>query len=553
MLRPQPLPPVPEETARVARAAFPKGHPYLQLADTLGDLFADEQFAALIPQRGQPALAPWRLALTTILQFAEGLSDVQAADAVRSRIDWKYVLRLDLADAGFDASVLCEFRARLVAGEAEDLLWDALLTWSRERGLLKARGTQRTDSTQVLAAVRALNRLELVSEALRHALDSLAVAHPAWLRANARAEWAERYARRAEDARLPKRQEGRAERARAVGRDGVALLAAIYGGSAPPWLRELPVVETLRRVWVQNYRLAGDAVRWRAAGDIPPAATFISSPYDADAPLAKEETTQWVGYKVHLTEACDDDAPGLIVHVATTTGPTADDAVTPRIHDALQRRGLLPETHIVDTGFLDAALLVSSAADYGVELLGPTRHDYQWQARERTGFAAEYFRIDWERQQATCPEGHQSLSWSPTTDRKQGAIIRIKFSTKACGPCPCRPLCCRSRKRSPRRTLSVRPPADYLALHAARRNEGTEEFATADARRAGGEGTLSRGVRRCRLRRTRYIGQEHVHLGHVLTAVGLNFLRLGEWFSAAPRAKMRRAPFATLMAGELPM
>jgi transposase len=164
----------------------------------------------------------------------------------------KYLLRLDLTDAGFDASVLCEFRGRLVAGEAEDLLLDTLLTWCRERGLLKARGKQRTDPTHVLAAVRALNRLELVSEAMRHALDSLAVAHPVWLRASARAEWAERYERRAEDARLPKSKEGREGRALAVGCDGVALLATIRGGHAPPWLRELPAVETLRRVWVQN-------------------------------------------------------------------------------------------------------------------------------------------------------------------------------------------------------------------------------------------------------------------------------------------------------------
>ncbi|MDP9371412.1 MAG: IS1182 family transposase [Chloroflexota bacterium] len=552
MLRPQPLPPIPDDTARVARAAFRKGHPYLGLADHLGDLITDALFAPLFPHRGQPALAPWRLALATILQFAEGLSDVQAADAVRSRIDWKYLLRLDLTDAGFDASVLCEFRARLVAGEAEDLLLDTLLTWCREQGLLKARGKQRTDSTHVLAAIRALNRLELVSEAMRHALDSLAVAHPAWLRQRAAPEWAERYARRAEDARLPRSKEGREERALTIGRDGVALLTALRADGVPAWLRELPAVETLRRVWVQNYQLADDTVRWRGAADIPPAATFISSPHDQDAHFAKKETTQWVGYKVHLTEACDDDQPRLIVHVATTTGPTADDAVTPRIHADLQRRELLPSTHIVDTGFLDAALLVSSKEEYGVELLGPTRHDYQWQARERTGFAAEYFRIDWERQQALCPQGHTSLSWTPTIGRKQGEVIRIKFSTKDCGPCPCRPLCCRSQKRSPRRTLSVRPQADYVALHAARNHERTEEFATAYARRAGIEGTLSRGLRVCRLRRTRYTGQEHVHLGHVLTAVGLNFLRLGEWFSDAPRARMRRSPFATLIAGAPP-
>ena len=129
MLRPQPLPPVPTETARIARAAFPKGHPSLRAADELGEVFTDATFAALFRRRGQPALAPWRLALATILQFAEGLSDRQAADAVRARLDWKYVLRLELDDAGFDASVLCEFRGRLVAGEAEWLLFETLLAW----------------------------------------------------------------------------------------------------------------------------------------------------------------------------------------------------------------------------------------------------------------------------------------------------------------------------------------------------------------------------------------------------------------------------------------
>ena len=178
MLRPQPLPPVPAETARIAHAAFPKSHPYLSAADELGEVFTDDAFAALFRRRGQPALAPWRLALATILQFAEGLSDRQAADAVRARLDWKYVLRLDLADAGFDASVLCEFRDRLAAGGAEWLLFEVLLTWCRERRLLRARGRQRTDSTHVLAAVRALNRVEVVGETLRHALDSLAVAAP---------------------------------------------------------------------------------------------------------------------------------------------------------------------------------------------------------------------------------------------------------------------------------------------------------------------------------------------------------------------------------------
>jgi transposase len=291
MLRPQPLPPIPADTARVARAAFPKGQIHLRLADELGTLFTDEAFATLFPSHGQPALAPWRLALVTILQFAEGLSDRQAADAVRGRIDWKYLLRLELADAGFDASVLVEFRARLIAGEAEQLLLETLLAWCRERQLLKARGRQRTDSTQVLAAVRALNRVELVGETLRHALNSLAVAVPDWLMAHSLPAWADRYARRADDYRLPKKAEERQELAEATGHDGAALLAAVYSDTAPAWLRELPAVETLRQVWIQQYVAEGEALRWRAADELPPAARFISSPYDLEARYAKKRTS----------------------------------------------------------------------------------------------------------------------------------------------------------------------------------------------------------------------------------------------------------------------
>jgi transposase len=398
MLRPQPLPPVPADTARIARAAFPKGHPYLAAADALGDAFTDDAFAALFRRRGQPALAPWRLALATILQFAEGLSDRQAADAVRARLDWKYVLRLDVDDPGFDASVLCEFRGRLVAGGAEWLLFEAVLAWARTRQLLKARGRQRTDSTHVLAAVRALNRVEVASETVRHALDSLAVADPAWLRAHCAPAWGERYGRRLADADLPKGQAAREAFAVQVGVDGHALLAAAYAPDAPAWLREIPAVDTLRRVWVQQFRLDAGAVRWRAADDIPPAAVFIGSPYDEDAHYARKGTTSWAGYKIHLTEACDDDAPRLITHVETTTAPVVDAAALPPIHAALRGRGLLPAVQLVDSGYLDARQIVSARDDYAITLRGPARPDYQWQARAQNGFALDDFRLDWERE-----------------------------------------------------------------------------------------------------------------------------------------------------------
>jgi transposase len=543
-----PIEPVPPETARVARAVFPKGHRYLSLADELDTLFADALFTTLFPAYGQPALAPWRLGLVTILQFAEGLSDRQAADMVRSRIDWKYVLRLELADPGFDASVLSEFRTRLIAGAAESLLFDTLLTWCRNRQLVKARGRQRTDSTHILGAVRALNRIEVVGETMRYALNTLAVVAPEWLRAVSPPEWWDRYTRRAEDDRLPTTQTARAALALAIGNDGRRLLAAVDHPEAPPWLREIPAVAILRRVWIQNYRWDGSQLRWREADNIPPAARYISSPYDPEAHYARKHTTQWVGYKVHLTETCEDDLPHLITHVATSPGPTADGAATPQIHAALEQRGLLPGTHIVDTGFLDADLLVDSRHDYGVDLLGPTRLDYHWQAREGAGFDAQHFQIDWDQHQASCPAGQTSISWTPAVDNRGNAVIKVKFSSKDCRRCDHVAQCVRSKKRYPRRTLTIRPQPQYQALQEARQREATEAFQAEYARRAGIEGTISRGTRSTRLRRTRYIGLARVHLGHILMATGLNVLRLGEWFLETSRAKTRITPFARLMA-----
>ena len=172
-LKPDPIKPVPEETARIARAAFRKGNPLLGLRDELGAIFADADFADLFPKLGQPALPPWRLALVTILQFREDLPDRRAAEAVRARIDWKYLLGLELTDPGFDHSVLCEFRARLLKGSAEERLLHKLLELGQARGLLKARGRQRSDATHVLASIRVLNRLELLGETLRAALNEL--------------------------------------------------------------------------------------------------------------------------------------------------------------------------------------------------------------------------------------------------------------------------------------------------------------------------------------------------------------------------------------------
>jgi transposase len=180
MLRPMPIEPVPPETARVARAAFPKGHKYLRVADALEALCTDDALLALFPTHGQPAQPPWPLARVTLLPCAEGLSDRHAVNAVCGRIDGTYVLRLERTDPGFEASVLSACRGRLRAGSAEARLFDTLLTWCRDRQLVTARGRQRTDATHMLAAVRALNRLEDGGAALRHGLNTLAVVAPEW-------------------------------------------------------------------------------------------------------------------------------------------------------------------------------------------------------------------------------------------------------------------------------------------------------------------------------------------------------------------------------------
>ena len=275
-------------------------------------LFRDDDFADLFPQVGQPAAAPARLALVLILQFMEALTDRQAADAVRTRIDWKYLLGLPLTDGGFHHTVLSEFRTRLLDHGAERRLFEAVLEAALARDLVQARGRQRTDSTHVLAAIHSMTRIEPVTETLRHALNEVASAAPEWLLNHTTPEWADRYGPRASDYRLPKSETKRRAYVEQVGADGAALLDALREADAPAELRGLAAAEILRRVWIQNFKADGERVRWRESGEIPPTGLFVGSPYDLDARYAKKRTTRWTGYKVHLTETCDDERPNLI-------------------------------------------------------------------------------------------------------------------------------------------------------------------------------------------------------------------------------------------------
>jgi transposase len=543
-LRPQEIPPVPEETRRVAQAAFPRGNLYMRLRDELGAIYDDQLFAPLFSPRGQPAASPWRLALATVMQFAEGLSDRQAADAVRSRIDWKYALSLELTDAGFDHTVFSEFRTRLLAGGAEQLLLDTLLTRVRARGLLKARSRQRTDSTHVLAAIRALNRLERVGETVRHALNSLAVVAPDWLRAQVPPEWFDRYGPRMDTYHLPKTAAAREALAATIGGDGHQLLQAVDAATDLPWLREVPAVRTLRYVWAEQYTDPPGPLRWREVHEMPPPADLITSPHDVEARYCTKRGTTWVGYKVHVTETCEEGRPHLITQVLTTPATTPDCVMGPAIQHDLATRDRLPGIHLLDSGYVDAELLVTARTAHQVDVIGPAFGSYSRQRRAGQGYDLDALLIDWEAKQARCPQGQTSVTWPPGRDGSGDPVVRIRFATASCRACPARQAC--TWAQGAPRQLTVRLQAHHEAIQAARRRQMATAFWLQYGVRAGIEGTHSQGIRRCGLRRARYIGLAKTHLQHLLTAAALNVLRLGEWWLGRPLAKTRRSPFAAL-------
>ena len=540
---------VPETTAQVAQSIFPKGSPVMRMLDELHMIVEDRDFADLFPARGQPAEAPMRLALATLLQFMEGLTDRQAAHAVRTRIDWKYLLCLELADPGFDHTVLSEFRSRLVEHGAERRLFNAVLALAKERGVLKAGGRQRSDSTHVLGAMRAMTKLEGVGETLRHALDELATLAPEWLLAHTTPEWVDRYGLRSSEYRLPKSAADRQTWAAQMGTDGMSLLEALAADDKMAVLRRVPALETLRQVWVQNFMVenppgAPPRVLWRANDNAAPPKRRIGSPYDTDARYHNKGSVQWSGYKLHLTETCDEETPNLITNVETTAAAVTDDAVTGTIHASLAERGLLPSTHLGDTGYVNAELLVEARQRYGIELVGPTRGDNHRQVKDGLGFAARHFLVDFERQEATCPAGQTSSSWSMSSTHSGKPVIRVKFATAICRRCAVHAQCTDSTP--PRRTITILPQAEHEALRMGRAREKTADFAVEYARRAGVEGTIAQAVRSHAARRTPYFGQIKTHLAHLMIAAAMNVVRLLRWLADEPKARTQRSAFTKL-------
>ena len=543
-MRPELFMEIPEATRRVATAAFPKGSVCMRVRDALGTVFADEEFADLFPADGRPAQSPGRLALIMVLQHVEGLSDRQAADAIRGRLDWKYALALELEDPGFNYSVLSEFRDRLIDGSAEERILELLLERLWQARLLRAGGRARTDSTHVLSAARTLNRLELVVEAMRAALNALAVAAPSWLAPLISAEWCERYDQRADSYRLPKGEQARAEYAAEVGRDGYALLEAVHRVDAPGWLRGVEAVQVLRLCWIQQYYRDHAGVRLREQKDLPPGRDRLASPHDADARYGIKRGTGWTGYKVHLTETCEPDRPHVVTHVQTTPAPVDDSEVTALVHESLERRGVLPDTHAVDSAYVSAEHIVTARDRFGIELLGPVSADTSWQTKDGDAFETADFLIDWDEEKVACPQGHTSLPVAAQRTRTGHPVIKVNFSQANCTPCPVRAQCTTSATAS--RKLTLRPREQHEALAHARAAQQTEEWQHRYRIRAGVEGTISQAVRGHGQRRAHYFGLAKTHLQSVLTATAINLVRIDAWLTETPLGPTRTSRFTGL-------
>jgi transposase len=496
------------------------------IRDRLESLWSNEDFADWYPRDGRPGLSPAQLATVCVLQYVLDLSDRQAAEAVRCRIDFKYALGLELDDPGFHHSVLSDFRDRLAEGDRADRLLDLALARLTDAGLVRERTTQRTDSTHVLAAVRDLTRLELVTEAVRAALEELTRTAPHTLADLVDEEWGRRYGRPVRLGKNPTRPKTRIV---TTGQDACRLLEHLRGHE-PDYLSG-PQIQALRQIVLQNYYHDDKGrLRWRTAEDagLPPSSVAIVSPYDIQARYARRgQVTRWKGFLVHLTETCTAEGTNVITDVATAPATTNDAQVLPGIHTRLQRRGLLPAEHLVDGGYTSLVHMERAAREHQVTLSGPLPGNPTDQHKKNEGFGRDDFHIDFDRRQVTCPQGQVSRGWHgpyPTSSPTAAPLIVARFTKGQCQPCPVRSQCTTSREGA--RNVGF-PPRELLDLQVRTRIEQqSPAWRTRYAVRSGIEGTVCEFAHGHGMRQCRYRGQRKAHVQHVLTAIAVNVERL---------------------------
>jgi transposase len=323
------------------------------------------------------------------------------------------------------------------------------------------------------------------------------------------------------------------------------LLERIYSAADLPWLRQVPAVETLRQVWLQQYWLDEGQVKRRQPREMPPVSQWLRSPYDTEVRYGNKGDRTWIGYKVHFTETCGNDCPHVITQVETVPATQQDHHALAPIQAGLAEKQLLPAQQLVDAGYISAKRIIESQINHGIDLLGPVHTDPSWQARTAGAFDVSCFEVAWEQKSVTCPQGQQSIAWHLSKDAKGESVVQILFDKATCQACAVRSRCTRGQRSG--RSLTLRYPAErHEMLQAARTRQATEAFRTAYRKRAGIEGTFSQALRIADLRHTRYIGIQKTHLQHLATAAATNILRVINWLNELPLAPTRTSRFAAL-------
>ena len=274
----------------------------------------------------------------------------------------------------------------------------------------------------------------------------------------------------------------------------------------------------------------------------------VISPYETDARASRKRETEWVGYKVHLTETCgEEDALHLIVQAQITTATEQDIEEMMPLLDDLQARDLVPEVRLVDSGYVSGEVLAKHA-ELGIELVGPLKQEGGWQ--HETGYGVSAFEVDSDKQQVRCPQGHLSQNWCAGRHNRGEEVIRVSFSAVTCHACPVKELCTK-REKSKGRILTLSPQPVSEARSRRRAEQASAAFQQRYALRAGIEGTLSEEVRSHGLRRARYRGQPKTQLQAKAIAAAINLVRIRQMLQRTalglpPRPKRPLSPFAQL-------
>lgn len=518
---------IPDETRDIAeRACTGSTAWYLSLSRELRRIYSSLDVESLYPDAGQWGIHPYRAFAFVILQILEGLSDRAAAGQVAVNIGWKFVLALPIDHPGWDPTILCTERDRLLKADVLAIL-DMQISLFKEQGLVDTL-KQRLDATPIEACVKSLNRTELIYETVRNAIEGLAQQAPQWLVSIAKPDWRKRYyLDRPFNYRLPKKETERQKLAEMSGEDGFHIISSIESQSSEELrnsLLDLDEIRVLKQVLEDQFHPPNDSgkPKLRDNKELKPSGERIVSPHETDARRACKGDDTWDGYKLHTTETCVKGAPNFIIDARIEPATKNDSLTLPDIVERLHLREWLPKKLFVDSGYVNAPFFTKAQVELGLEIVSPLLNGHSWQSQAQKGFDSANFEVNFSTKQATCPTGIVSSQWKV----KSEGHIQIHFPKAACTACPSKLDCTKSQ----RRILRVQPEPVYQHQRLMRFKQETLEFKREYSTRAGAEAMQSEVIRIAG-RRSTLRGRAKTTLKYVLACIGINFGRYFRWQS----------------------